>query len=213
SNGVGRSTSSRFAFTVSHLDSLKIWYLSSVTPTTTAGSSPSLLGVSPLNARSYSFASPRARSTPWPHQKLQGTPLNSIELKDQLFASKTDRKRRDRQPLEQIIFGSWGFLGSGDQKRGPRQQLRTPRLSFLQSPSMLFSGFNNKEGGAAKGEKAKETFMMYLRFHRWPYDEMVYRAKMWPLLGGLMSIMSPHEKQQRFSGGGGNAQLQHHHKI
>lgn len=66
--GVG-SASSRFSFTVSNLNSVKPWYLSTSTAplghssrtVVPAESSPSLIGVSPLNARSYSFASPGAR--------------------------------------------------------------------------------------------------------------------------------------------------------
>ncbi|KAK8948738.1 hypothetical protein KSP39_PZI005124 [Platanthera zijinensis] len=67
----GCSASSRFSFTVSHLDSVKPWYLSttttrdaSSTATATATATSSLAGVSHLTARSYSFASPAARSAP-----------------------------------------------------------------------------------------------------------------------------------------------------
>jgi hypothetical protein len=63
------SASSRFSFTVSHLNSVKPWYLSTNTAplghssrtVVPAESSPSLMGASTLNARSYSFASPGAR--------------------------------------------------------------------------------------------------------------------------------------------------------
>jgi hypothetical protein len=64
------STSSRFSFTVSNLNSVKPWYLStntaplghsSRTVVPAESSNPSLIGASPLNARSYSFASPGAR--------------------------------------------------------------------------------------------------------------------------------------------------------
>ncbi|GFZ08858.1 Sec14p-like phosphatidylinositol transfer family protein [Actinidia rufa] len=69
---IGSCSSSRFTFTVSHhFDSLKPWHLtltdtsaSKVGPTSM---SPSLLGsalISPLNARSLSFASPVARAAP-----------------------------------------------------------------------------------------------------------------------------------------------------
>ncbi|WOL18628.1 SEC14 cytosolic factor-like [Canna indica] len=64
---LGGSTSSRFSVTVSHLNSLKPWYLSTSTTTSSTvvpSASPSLIGASPLNARSFSFASPAARSTP-----------------------------------------------------------------------------------------------------------------------------------------------------
>ncbi|KAL0393076.1 UNVERIFIED_CONTAM: hypothetical protein Sradi_2530400 [Sesamum radiatum] len=109
---LGSCSSSRFSFTVSHhFDSLKPWYLSL---TDTSGSkvgptfSRTLLGphISPLNARSLSFASPRGNidivrkgffpSTPMP-QKTQTldpsmvrhprTPKNSSSTR-QLYSSK-----------------------------------------------------------------------------------------------------------------------------
>ncbi|KAJ0982292.1 hypothetical protein J5N97_010547 [Dioscorea zingiberensis] len=136
----GGSLSSRFSFTVSGHDSLKPWYLNTVAET----SSPSLVGLSPHTARSYSFASPAARSTP---------------------------------------------------VKTPQRAPRTPRPSFLQSPaSALFSLRKEGQQGGGRGEKGKEAFMAYLRLYRRPYDEMVYRAKMKPPLGGLVSIVSPHVK-------------------
>ncbi|KAJ6321746.1 hypothetical protein OIU77_011760 [Salix suchowensis] len=64
----GSCSSSRFSFTVSHhLDSLKPWHLS-LTDTSSSIGGPATLSplgpalISPLNARSYSFASPVART-------------------------------------------------------------------------------------------------------------------------------------------------------
>ncbi|KAI4373954.1 hypothetical protein MLD38_012011 [Melastoma candidum] len=74
---LGSCSSSRFAFTVSHhLDSLKPWYLTLTDaksgPTTPFSVSLGPALVSPVNARSLSFASPAARgmfpSTPLPQR-------------------------------------------------------------------------------------------------------------------------------------------------
>lgn len=144
---VGASSSSRFSFTASgHFDSLKPWYLSRIDATIPEQSqaysfnTPAL--VSPLNARSYSFASPAARSSRPP----PATPTTP----------------------------------------------RTPRPFFLQSPAAFF----RKEGGAGHGAGRRNAFLPYLRFYRRPYDEMVYRSKMRPPLGGLISIVSPSVKRR-----------------
>ncbi|KAM0937614.1 putative CRAL-TRIO lipid binding domain, CRAL/TRIO domain superfamily [Dioscorea sansibarensis] len=127
------SVSSRFSFTVSGHDSLKPWYLNTV-----AEPSPSLIGLSPQTARSYSFASPSVRSTPM--------------------------------------------------KTPQRGAPRTPRPSFLASPAAAL--FSIKK----EGQQGKEVmFLPYLRLYRRPYDEMVYRGKMKPPLGGLVSIVAPQQ--------------------
>ncbi|KHN15775.1 Primary amine oxidase [Glycine soja] len=62
---IGSCSSSRFSFTVSHhLDSLKPWYLSlaDTSASKVGPTSPSAALISPLNARSLSFASPVART-------------------------------------------------------------------------------------------------------------------------------------------------------
>ncbi|XP_068653642.1 uncharacterized protein [Aristolochia californica] len=153
---IGASSSSRFTFTVSNFDSLKPWYLSTSSPqvgfipNVEFGSSPSLMGpalVSPLNARSYSFASPAGRSL-------------------------TPRDARSFQPNP-----------------------RTPRPSFLQSPAMFF----RKNGQLNRNDKARDSFLPFLKFYRKPYDEMAYRSKMKPPLGGLISIVSPQLKRRQIS--------------
>ncbi|WOK95479.1 hypothetical protein Cni_G04186 [Canna indica] len=163
---LGSCASSRFSVTVSHLNSLKPWYLSTsttrsaVVPTAT---SPSLAGATPLNARSFSFASPAARSTP-----RVGVAAGAAAT-----PSKAPRQRRQQQ------------------------QPRTPMPSFLQSPAMLFSF--RKEGHVSRVERDRESFRPFLRFYRRPYDEIVYRARMRPPLGGLISIVSGRDqiKQRR----------------
>lgn len=155
---VGSCASSRFAFTVSHhFDSLKPWYLS-LADTSASKVGPSLgpARISPLNARSFSFASPAARKT--------------------LFPS---------TPLPQRVTAKKAAAVTAPS--------RTPRPSFLQSPAMLL--WRKSE----RGERSRESFMAYLRFYRRPYDEMVYRSKMRPPLGGLISIVSPHIRRRHMS--------------
>ncbi|KAK6254960.1 CRAL-TRIO lipid binding domain - like 10 [Theobroma cacao] len=112
---IGSCSSSRFSFTVSHhFDSLKPWYLtltdssaSKVGPTSPSPFGPAL--ISPLNARSLSFASPAAR-----------TPRGNISMRKSLFPS---------TPLPQRSKGSESLKANHP---------RTPRPSFLQSPAMFF---------------------------------------------------------------------------
>ncbi|KAL6649498.1 hypothetical protein ACP70R_013722 [Stipagrostis hirtigluma subsp. patula] len=193
--GVG-SASSRFSVTPTD-NPVKPWYLStipasvgprSVVPT----SSPSLVGASPLSARSFSFASPAAlrstAATPLPFQRGGGgVPLTPTSAKGQ---------KTPPPPM-------------------PQQQFpRTPRPSFLQSPSMLFAF--RKDGQASRGERERESFLPFLRFYRRPYDEISYRAKMRPPLGGLISIVGEKFKQKpvqpplRRHAGGLHQQHYHH---
>lgn len=181
---VGPSTSSRFAFTVSHnYDSLKPWYLS-LTDTSTLKvgptiPSPSLMGsalISPLNARSYSFASPAART---PRGNISTTRQGIGPTRKTLFPS---------TPLPHKINAV-----NDSVKCHPR----TPRPSFLQSPAMFFKRENNSH--VNRSDKVKESFLPFLRFYRIPYDEMLYRSKMKPPLGGLISIVSPHLKRRHVS--------------
>ncbi|KAK4767008.1 hypothetical protein SAY86_014759 [Trapa natans] len=175
---IGSSASSRFSFTVSHhFDSLKPWYLtlsSKVGPTTTGGNCP--LGpalISPHNARSLSFASPGAR-TP---RDMGGYSYN----KKSLFPS---------TPLPQRTGGI--DLGAA---RAAVTATRTPRPSFLQSPATFF--LRRPE---CKAERSgRDSFIPFLKFYRRPYDEMIYRSKMKPPLGGLISIVSPHLKRRHMS--------------
>lgn len=177
SGGVG-SASSRFSVTPTD-NPVKPWYLStipasvgprSVVPTS---GSPSLVGASPLSARSFSFASPAAlRSTPPPpFQRGGGVPMTPSSVNGGKQGQKTPPPTAQQFP-------------------------RTPRPSFLQSPSMLFA-FRNKDGGqASRGERERESFLPFLRFYRRPYDEISYRAKMRPPLGGLISIVGEKFKQK-----------------
>ncbi|KAL1296269.1 uncharacterized protein LOC107619250 isoform X1 [Arachis ipaensis] len=161
---IGSCSSSRFSFTVSHhLDSLKPWYLS-LTDTSASKvgpTSPAL--ISPLNARSLSFASPVART---PRGSINGPAATRKDL----FPS-TPMPQRVTEPH------------------------RAGVASFLQSPAAFF----RREGQVRKGERCRESFSAYLKFYRRPYDEMVYRSKMRPPLGGLISIVSPHLRRRHVS--------------
>ncbi|XP_075113375.1 uncharacterized protein LOC107823325 [Nicotiana tabacum] len=173
SGKIGSCSSSRFSFTVSHhFDSVKPWYLSltdtssaKVGPTTTQVLGPA---ISPLNARSYSFASPIARSPRGNNMKgfFPSTPL----------PQKT-------QELEQSEI-----------LRHPRAM----RPSFFQSPAMFFKKDNNN-CHISRADKCRESFQPFLKFYRRPYDEMIYRSKMRPPLGGLISIVSPHIRRRHMS--------------
>ncbi|XP_010277389.1 PREDICTED: uncharacterized protein LOC104611844 [Nelumbo nucifera] len=173
---VGTSASTRFAFTVSHhFDSLKPWYLSlteiSASKMGPTSPSPSLLGpalISPLNAgaRSYSFASPAAR-TPRGEMRGSGPPAR----KNNYFPSTPVL----RPKVNNSVKHPW-----------------TPRPSFLQSPAMFL-----RKDSVNRTEKARESFLPFLRFYRRPYDEMIYRSKMRPPLGGLVSVVTTPQMRRR----------------
>lgn len=176
---IGSCSSSRFSFTVSHhFDSLKPWYLS-LTDTSASKvgpTGPSPLGpalISPLNARSLSFASPAARTPPGSIYGGSNTRL----MRKSLFPS---------TPLPQRSTG---------REAGKSPHPRTPRPSFLQSPAMFF----RKECHVSRTDKSRESFVPFLKFYRRPYDEMIYRSKMRPPLGGLISIVSPHLRRRHVS--------------
>lgn len=170
---IGSCSSSRFAFTVSHhFDSLKPWYLtlsdtssSKVGPTSNPILGPAL--ISPLNARSYSFASPIARTPPG----------NIHTVKRGFFPSTPMPQRTQSFDVASI------------------NHPRTPKPSFFQSPALFFK----KECHVRRSEKSRESFVPYLKFYRRPYDEMIYRSKMRPPLGGLISIVPPHLKRRHVS--------------
>ncbi|KAK6929968.1 CRAL-TRIO lipid binding domain [Dillenia turbinata] len=178
---IGSCASSRFSFTVSHhFDSLKPWYLSfadmSASKVGPTGPSPSILGpqlISPLNARSLSFASP-----------IERTPRGSIN------------GGRSSKPVRKSFFPSTPLPQRTQSiEVGHVRHPRTPKPSFLQSPATFFK----KESHINKPDKGRESFAPYLKFYRRPYDEMIYRSKMRPPLGGLTSIVSPQLRRRHVS--------------
>ncbi|KAI9089681.1 hypothetical protein K1719_028974 [Acacia pycnantha] len=162
---IGSCSSSRFAFTVSH-NSLKPWYLS-LTDTSAlkvGPTSPAL--ISPLNARSYSFASPIAR----------GGVINGGGLMRRNAVSST--------PMPQSV--------------AEREATTKRAHSFFQSPAVLFRRDNNRHV-SENGNKCRGAFLPFLRFYRRPYNEMIYRSKMRPPHGGLVSIVSPQLRRYHVS--------------
>ncbi|KAI4345626.1 hypothetical protein L6164_012728 [Bauhinia variegata] len=174
---VGACSSSRFSFTVSHhFDSLKPWHLSltdtsasKVGPTNSSPLGPAR--ISSLNARSFSFASPIARTPP-------------VDI-------------NGGKPTRKSLFPSTPL----PQRVTPREAIkvahpRTPRPSFLQSPAIFF---RNKDSHVSTRDRSRESFLPFLKFYRRPYDEMIYRSKMRPPLGGLISIVSPQLRRRHVS--------------
>ncbi|KAL8162702.1 hypothetical protein V2J09_014191 [Rumex salicifolius] len=189
---IGPSASSRFAFTVSHhFDSVKPWYLSLSDSTSSSKVGPtSSLGpalISPVNARSFSFASPVDRT---PRGTFTSRPLGPADrLARKSFIPST--------PMPQKSYNA-----DAANVKPPR----TPKPSFFQSPAAFFRRGGGESAGdgasvagshVSKGERSREAFGAYVRFYRRPYDEMVYRSKMKPPLGGLISIVAPHQHLRR----------------
>lgn len=166
---VGACSSSRFSFTVAHhFDSVKPWYLS-LTDTSASKVGPANASLVGPNARSFSFASPAAR-----------TPRDNIRtvVRKSLFPSTPLPQKTHKFDHSKI------------------KQPRTPKPSFLlQSPALFF----RKECHVSKTDRCREAFLPYLRFYRRPYDEMTYRSKMKPPLGGLVSIIAPQLKRRHMS--------------
>ncbi|KAL0376619.1 UNVERIFIED_CONTAM: hypothetical protein Scaly_0779500 [Sesamum calycinum] len=173
---LGSCSSSRFSFTVSHhFDSLKPWYLSftdtsasKVGPTnpSQAFSGPA---ISPLNARSYSFASPVARA-----------PRNNIDVVRKGFFPSTPMPQKTQKLDASMVHHP-----------------RTPKPSFLRSPALFFR--RDHACQVSRVDKSRESFVPFLKFYRRPYDEMIYRSKMRPPLGGLISIVSPQLRRRHMS--------------
>ncbi|CAO2821831.1 unnamed protein product [Amaranthus hypochondriacus] len=177
---IGSCASSRFSFTVSHhLDSLKPWYLSltadstssKIGPTTkTNSTSSSILGPNP---RSFSFASPIDRGPRGGYNLNNGEKL----------------LRKNFIPSTPVPLKSHNADVAGV------KQPRTPKASFLfgRRESLSQTGCHV----SSKIEKSKEGFLPYFKFYRRPYDEMIYRSKMKPPLGGLISIVAPQHCRRR----------------
>ncbi|CAO2832106.1 unnamed protein product [Amaranthus hypochondriacus] len=176
---LGLSASSRFSFTVSHhFDSVKPWYLSLTTdnnisssskvdPTTKTDSMSS--SILGHNPRSFSFASPNDR-----------TPRgNSEKLLRKNFIPSTPVPQKSYNPdVAGLVKQPW-----------------TPKASFSFSrrESLNHVGCHV----ISKSEKSKEAFFSYFKFYRRPYDELIYRSKMKPPLGGLISIVTPQHIRHR----------------
>ncbi|EOA30728.1 hypothetical protein CARUB_v10013866mg [Capsella rubella] len=138
------SASSRFAFTVSH-NSLKPWYLS-FTDTTSPYNAAAQ--VSPLSARSLSFASPAARGF---------KDAKPAACRKSLFPS---------TPLPEKTK-------TVSHRKTPRPSFFQSPAMFFRRENNASGG----EGGGGEN-KQREAFVPYLKLYRRPYDETAYRSKL-----------------------------------
>lgn len=169
---IGASSSSRFSFTVAHhFDSVKPWYLNF------GDTSASKVG--PANT---SLAGPSLTSASNARSFSFASPRgNTNNVVRKSFFPSTPL------PQKTQAFDHTSI-----------KQPRTPKPSFLQSPAMSF--FTTKrECHVSKADKCRESFSTFLKFYRRPYDEMAYRSKMRPPLGGLISIISPQLRRRHMS--------------
>ncbi|KAG6533341.1 hypothetical protein ZIOFF_007208 [Zingiber officinale] len=127
---LGGSTSSRFSVTVSHLNSLKPWYLSTTTTTSSAvvpTASPSLVGASPLTVRSFSFASPGAAGSMSMSARVGTTPPSAMPSKQQ-----------PRTPMPSFLQSPsvlFSFKKEGQASRAERERHSfLPFLKFYRRP-------------------------------------------------------------------------------
>ncbi|XP_028771592.1 uncharacterized protein LOC114728808 [Neltuma alba] len=163
---IGSSASSRFAFTASNgNNSLKPWYLS-LTDTSASKVGPTSPSPRPMGPALISPFNARSYSfaSPVARGHPRGGDLNGGGLIRPNAMSSTPMPQRvtDREAT----------------KRGH---------SFFQSPAVFF----RRDGHASENGKSRDAFLPFLRFYRRPYNEMIYRSKMKPPLGGLISIVSP----------------------
>ncbi|KAL0414535.1 UNVERIFIED_CONTAM: hypothetical protein Sradi_1655200 [Sesamum radiatum] len=118
---------------------------------------------------SYSFASPVAR-----------VPHNNIDVVRKGFFPSTPMPQKTQKLDPSMIHHP-----------------RTPKPSFLRSPALFFR--RDHACQVSRVEKSRESFIPFLKFYRRPYDEMIYRSKMRPPLGGLISIVSPQLRRRHMS--------------
>lgn len=169
---IGSCSSSRFSFTVAHqVDSLKPWYLSlgDTSSSRVGPTNPPGRLITSQNARSFSFASPNART---PRGNIINGPRKTF------FPSTPLPQKTQKVDYTNV------------------RQPRTPKPSFLHSPAAFF---RKDQCHVSKSEKMRDNFLPFLKFYRRPYDEMIYRSKMRPPLGGLISIISPQIRRSHMS--------------
>ncbi|KAL9237624.1 hypothetical protein vseg_012151 [Gypsophila vaccaria] len=176
---IGSSASTRFTFTVAHhFDSLKPWYLS--------------LGGEPTSSSSSSSSTSKVGPTMTPHQLASSSPsILGPTARSFSFASPRGSVFHvgDKLLRKNFIPSTPLPQKSHNADAAEAKQPRTPRPSAF---------FNRREASACQvgsrgGDKSnKDGFVHYFKFYRRSYDEMVYRSKMKPPLGGLISIVAPH---------------------
>ncbi|GLJ22030.1 hypothetical protein SUGI_0412760 [Cryptomeria japonica] len=132
--------------------------------------------ISPLNARSFSFASP-ATSRYNPNGKRFG------EFQSFRFEG---TKNINLTPTQNITTPSRYDLPTKPSIFSPREGIAS-----------FFSGFkrDNQRSETDRKDKNLEHFQPYLKYYRLRYNEIAYRSMMKPPLGGLASIVSPELKR------------------
>ncbi|KAK7308060.1 hypothetical protein VNO77_41651 [Canavalia gladiata] len=80
-----------------------------------------------------------------------------------------------------------------------------PTITPLNDRSLSFAAMKQTPRHSAagmlfirRGERSRELFMPYIKFYRKPYDEMIYRSKIRPPLGRLISVRRHLSLSQRF---------------
>lgn len=116
------------------------------------------------------------------------SPLNARSLSFASPAARTPRGSSYTRAARKSLFPSTPLP--------EKKTVRTPRPSFLQSPATFF---RRDYHFSTKADKSRESFLPFLKFYRRPYDEMIYRSKMRPPLGGLISIVSPQLRRRHMS--------------
>ncbi|KAH9605612.1 hypothetical protein KSS87_018747 [Heliosperma pusillum] len=169
---IGPSASSRFTFTVAHhFDSLKPWYLS------LGGHDTSSSKVGPTTTTNTSTSSsilgPTARS------------FSFASPRGNLFHGGDKLLRKNFIPSTPLPQKS---------HNADVQAARPP--STPTASAFLFSRRDRSSLGGRE-EKVREGFINYFKFYRRSYDEMIYRSKMKPPLGGLISIVGSSQFQRR----------------
>ncbi|XP_074292240.1 uncharacterized protein LOC141619112 [Silene latifolia] len=167
---IGPSASSRFTFTVAHhFDSLKPWYLSLGGHDT----SSSKVGPTITTSTSSSILGPTARS--FSFASPRGNIINGGDkLLRKNFIPST--------PLPQ---------------KSHNADAQAAKLPSTPTASAFSFSRRDRTCSGGKEEKVRDGFVNYFKFYRRAYDEMIYRSKMKPPLGGLISIVGSSQFHRR----------------
>ncbi|XP_031489463.1 uncharacterized protein LOC116257016 isoform X2 [Nymphaea colorata] len=169
-------SSFRFTFAVPPHDPLKPWHLTLAEPNNNRSSEKG--GSVDERPRGLVRTGPDNRFEPRSLDPLLVSPLNARSFS---FASAAARTPRSRPTPDRLSLPSTPWSG--------RSKTASPS-PFLGVPAI----FRRDSGG--RSERTVDAFRRWAHFYWAPYDEMSYRARMRPPLGGLISIISPHLKRR-----------------
>ncbi|KAF3778683.1 CRAL-TRIO domain-containing protein C23B6-04c [Nymphaea thermarum] len=169
-------SSFRFTFAVPPHDPLKPWHLTLAEPNNNRSSEKG--GSVDEKPRGLAQTGPENRFEPRSLDPLLVSPLNARSFS---FASAAARTPRSRPTPDRLSLPSTPWSG--------RSRTASPS-PFLGVPAI----FRRDSGG--RSERTVDAFRRWAHFYWAPYDEMSYRARMRPPLGGLISIISPHLKRR-----------------